>query len=111
MSKETAVAFISKQLKDSFDELAKSKFESKQLHDFIVRAISDMKNNPLCGTKVPRGSWPAEYVKRYSITNLWKYNLPNAWRLIYTLETDEIRIVSIILEWFDHKSYERRFGY
>ena len=40
-----------------------------------------------------------------------KYNLPNAWRLAYTLKGNEVEIISIILEWFDHEGYEKRFGY
>lgn len=35
----------------------------------------------------------------------------SGWRLIYTISGNKIEIVSIILEWMDHKSYERRFGY
>ena len=50
-------------------------------------------------------------MKKYEINNLWKYNLPNGWRLIYTVKASSVEIVSIILEWSDHKSYERRFGY
>lgn len=55
--------------------------------------------------------WPNEYIKKYKITNLWKYDLPDGWRLIYTIESNKIKIVSIILEWFDHKNYERKFNY
>ena len=54
---------------------------------------------------------PRKYVQEYSITNLWKYDLPDAWRLIYTIGSDELKIVNIILEWFDHKEYEKRFHY
>ena len=50
-------------------------------------------------------------MRKYKVTNLWKYDLPNAWRLIYTVDTDEVMIVAIILEWFDHKDYEKRFKY
>jgi hypothetical protein len=50
-------------------------------------------------------------VKEYGITNLWKYDLPNAWRLIYTIKEDEVTILNVILEWFDHKEYGRRFKY
>ena len=39
------------------------------------------------------------------------YDLPNGWRLIYTIETNEILVLAIILEWFDHKNYERTFNY
>ncbi len=52
-----------------------------------------------------------EYVRNYGITNLRKYNLPDAWRLLYTIVGNEIEIISVLLEWLSHKEYERRFGY
>jgi len=55
--------------------------------------------------------WPKEYIQNYNITNLWKYDFPNAWRLIYTLEANEVKIVSIILNWMNHKDYDRLFRY
>ena len=111
MNEQTGVAFISQKLKEEFGYLKEGKFEDKQLYAFIDRAINDLKHNPTCGIKIPKSLWPKDYVQKYQITNLWKYGLPNAWRLIYTIERDEIKIVSIILEWFDHKEYEKRFGY
>ena len=109
--KSIFVVFISQKIKKEFEELQKGKFEDKKLYEFISRAIEDLKSNPLCGIKIPKDLWPKEYVKNYQITNLWKYNLPNAQRLIYTIETDEVKIMNFILEWLDHKNYERRFGY
>jgi len=109
--KNINVGFISHKLKDQFNTLKSGKFEDKKLFDFIDRAIDDLKKNPMCGTKIQKKLWPKEYKKKYSITNLWKYDLPNAWRIIYTIETDEVTIVSIILEWFSHKDYERKFKY
>ena len=109
--KDILVSFISRKLKDEYVSLKESKFEDKQLYDFISRAIDDLKKNPMCGVKIPKKLWPKSYVKQYDITNLWKYDLPNGWRLIYTIDTDEVRIVNIILEWFDHKNYEKRFKY
>ncbi len=111
MNKDIFVGFINKELKAELESLKVGRFEDKQLYKFIDRAINDMKNSPACGTKISKHLWPAVYVQKYGITNLWKYDLPNAWRLLYTIESDEIRIVSIILEWFDHTEYERRFGY
>lgn len=111
MSKEILVAFVSEKLKTDFESLENGKYEYKQLFRFIDRAICDMKLNPFCGTKIQKKLWPRDYIKKYGITNLFKYDLPNAWRLIYTVETDEIRIVNIILEWYDHKGYERKFNY
>jgi len=109
--REIKVAFISEKIREEFNCLKEGKFEDKQLHTFIERAINDLKAKPICGIKIPKKLWPQEYIKNYSITNLWKYDLPNGWRLVYTIEADDIMIVNIILEWFDHKDYERRFRY
>jgi Txe/YoeB family toxin of Txe-Axe toxin-antitoxin module len=109
--KEIFVAFISEKIKKEFESLKEGKFEDKKLYEFISRAINDLKKNPSCGIKIPKKLWPKEYFQGGNITNLFKYDLPNSWRLIYTIKEDEIRIVNIILEWFSHKEYEKRFGY
>ena len=54
---------------------------------------------------------PKIYIKKYEITNLWKYDLPRGWRIIYSIANEDIEIISLILEWIDHKEYERRFKY
>ena len=105
------VAFADSKLENVFEKLQKSKFEDKQLYSFIERAIDDLKKNPTCGTKIPRKLWPKDYIKEYQITNLWKYDLPNAWRLIYTILEDKVMILNVILEWFSHTDYERKFRY
>lgn len=111
MNKEVLVAFINKKIKSEFESLKESKFEDNELYKFIDQALDNLKKDPICGTKIPKKLWPRTYIQKYEITNLWKYNLPNAWRLVYTIETDEIKILNIILEWFSHKNYEKRFKY
>ena len=111
MNKQIHVAFITQKLKEQFQYLKKGKFEDRQLYKFINKALDDLKYNPTCGVKISKKLWPKEYSQKYNITNLWKYDLPDAWRLVYTIESNEIKIVSIILEWFDHKDYEKRFNY
>jgi len=54
---------------------------------------------------------PLRYIKKYEVKNLWKYNLSKGWRLLYSIESEELIIVSIILEWLNHKEYEKRFKY
>ena len=67
-------------------------------------------------SKIPReekeliDNFGKEYL-RYKITNLWKYDLPKGWRLIYSIGREGVEILSIILEWMNHKNYERRFNY
>ena len=110
-NKPIYVTFGEKKIENEFEILKEGKFEDKQFYDFIERAIKDLKSNPTCGTKIPKKLWPKEYIKKFGITNLWKYDMPNAWRLIYTIQTNEVMILNVILEWFSHKEYERRFKY
>jgi len=109
--KEISVVFINDKLFKDFQKLKSRSTQDKKLYDFIDRATDDLKKSPTCGIKIPRDRWPKGYIKNYRINNLWKYNLPNAWRLIYTIVGDEVKILSVILEWMDHTEYDRRFGY
>jgi len=108
--KQTAVIFASIKLEKEFESLSEGQFQDKQLHKFINRAIQDLKQKPSCGIKIPKQIWSKTY-KQYKPTNLWKYNLPSGWRLIYTIKSDEVTIYNIILEWFSHKQYEKKFKY
>ena len=85
--------------------------EEKQLYELINRAIDDLQEDPKRYIQIPKTNWPKEYIRKYKINNLWKYDLPNGWRLIYTMRHDKVEIMSIVLEWFSHKDYERKFGY
>ena len=85
MNKQIHVAFITKKLKEQFESLKSGKFEDQQLYKFIDRALDDVKKDPTCGVKIPKKLWPKDYVKKFEVTNLWKYDLPNAWRLIWSI--------------------------
>ncbi len=98
-------------MKRAVEELEKGKFEDAQLAIFLQRAIDDLKQNPFCGIRIQTRLWPKEYTQKYGINNLRKYDLPNGWRVIYTIRGNEIEIISIIIEWLSHKEYERKFGY
>ena len=111
-NKPIYVTFGEKKIESEFEILKEGKFEDKQLYEFIDRAIKDLKSNPTCGTKIPKKLWPKEYVRKFGITNLWKYDMPKGWRLLYTITSEnEVELISAILEWFDHKEYERKFKY
>lgn len=61
---------------------------------------------------MPKKLFPKEYIKKYCINNLWKYDLSNGWRLLYTVTAEnEVELISAILEWFNHKDYEKRMKY
>ena len=105
------VAFADVKVEKEYEKLKKANNPEKGLKKFVDRALDDLKKNPTCGTKIPRKLWPKDYIKEYQITNLWKYDLPNAWRLIYTILEDKVMILNVILEWFSHTDYERKFRY
>ena len=111
MEKPSEVQFVDQRLKKAFDELKMSTTEDRQMHEWIARALADIQQNAFCGIQVPKNLMPREYVKKYGIKNLWKYNLPNAWRLLYSIEGHAIKIISIVLEWLSHKQCERKFKY
>lgn len=108
MIKPSKVVFISDELEKDFNKLP----ENDPIKKSIIRAIKDLKENAFYGIQIPKKLFPKEYVKKYNINNLWKYDLPKSWRLLYTVTAEnEVELISAILEWFDHKSYERRFKY
>lgn len=105
------VRFADQKLFQAFKSLSTGRSEERRLAQSLTKAIEDLKQNPQCGVKVPRQLWPKEYIRDYGIDNLRKIDLPDAWRLMYTLVGNEVEIVSVLLEWLSHKEYERRFGY
>jgi Txe/YoeB family toxin of Txe-Axe toxin-antitoxin module len=105
------VVFADEKLEKAFDKLKNSKAEDKELCKWLNRAFDDLANNAFCGILVPQKLIPKFYIKKHGISNLWKYDLPRAWRLLYSVGKDEVVILAIILDWMNHKNYERVFGY
>jgi len=99
------VRFLSKELENEYTALEKS---NPRLHKAIKKGIEKLKMNRLAGRKIPREQVSKRFVRLYGTTNFWKLDLSREWRLIYTIAGDSIRILSIILCWFDsHKQYEK----
>ncbi|MFH1978007.1 MAG: hypothetical protein ABIJ92_01650 [Candidatus Aenigmatarchaeota archaeon] len=44
------------------------------------------------------------------IDNLWKYDLPSGWRLLYSLGKEGITIIALVLEWCDHDTYQKNYS-
>ncbi|MBM3199352.1 type II toxin-antitoxin system YoeB family toxin [Candidatus Woesearchaeota archaeon] len=108
MIKPSKVVFINDELEKDYNSLKENDFVKKA----IKKAIQDLKQNAFSGIQVPKKLIPKDYIRKYGINNLWKYNLSKGWRLLYTVTADnEIELISAILEWFNHKKYEKRFKY
>ncbi len=85
--------------------------EARYLLEILERGLAKLEADAEAGKHIPRRLIPREYIVKYGVTNLWKINLDSYWRLIYTLQGDQVCIYAIVLEVLDHKKYDRKFGY
>ncbi len=105
---KSKIQFANEKVKSSFERLEKA---DPNLYKFVLRSFKDIEQNAFCGIQVPKRQIPKGYIKKFGVRNVWKYNLPGAWRLMYSIEGKNLMVLSIILEWMDHKTYERIFKY
>ncbi len=92
-------------------DLEKLKSKDHAFYEHIANAFRNIQEDPVCGIKIPKKLIPKEWIKQFKISNLYKYNLPNSWRLFYSLIGNEIEVIGIILRFMNHKEYERVFHY
>jgi hypothetical protein len=104
------IKFLNEAVKEAFYKLEKGDDSERQLFQIMNQAIDNIEKNAFCGIQIPKRTIQKEYTDK-GVKNLWKYDLPRGWRLIYSIVNEELVVVSIILEWLDHKEYEKRFKY
>lgn len=107
----SAVRFADQRLAKAYERLKSGVATERQLQRELETAFENISENAFIGTQIPKRLIPEEYRRRYGTHNLWKYDLRDGWRLLYSIESDTIVVVSIIIEWTDHSAYERRFKY
>lgn len=105
---EAKIKFIDIELKKTYEDLEKT---NSRLFKEITKAIKEINVNPFCGRNVKKRLIPREFIIKYKINNLWIYNLRKDWRLIYSIGKDEIELIAVVLDWMDHKNYERLFKF
>lgn len=81
--------------------------EEMQLLKSIKQKSEILKINPTYGDKIPHNLIP----KILDIPNLFRIELTGYWRMLYTLEGNNIEIVAFILYIIDHPTYDKLFGY
>lgn len=108
---KSRIAFADEDIEKAFYALKSSNREDMELYNHLVNAFERLERDAFFGVQIPKKQIPKEYTAKFNVKNLWKYNLPKAWRLIYTIKKEEIEVLSIILKWLPHNEYERRFKY
>ena len=112
---------LSEEASEEYNELNRIVGEELQrgvtssVHQSIFRSIERvkgwLKDNPFVGDQVKKGQIPDYYVEKYGVTNLWRIELSDYWRLGYTIQSNEVEIIDFVLGIMDHKEYDKRFGY
>ena len=110
LGKEVRV-ILKGQAKESYIELKKrTDKEAQSLLRSIQRVRNIVKDNPQFGDPIAKRLIPEKF-KAIGIKNLYRAELSNFWRMLYTVEGNRIEIFLFILKIIDHKEYNKLFGY
>lgn len=104
------VGFLDEREEKKFERIKHGKSEEKELGRWLSLAFDCLQQNPFRGEHIPKRLIPKEY-RREGIKNLWKHDLPNAWRLLYTIDTKEQDTIVVIIDWMTHREYEKKMKY
>ncbi len=103
----TRVQFVSQKRKDAFDKLEFGTAEEQAQHKELSAIFDLLKRNAFSGTQIPKRLIP----KDFKTPNLWKFDLKNGWRLLYAIISDGDEVISILIDWMNHRDYNRKFKY
>ena len=94
------------------EHASESKIE-RSVFNSVKKKVELIKANPHYGDPVSKKLIPKEYKEKYGITNLFRVELSNYWRMLYTLTDGEsvIEIIAFVLDMIDHNGYNKKFGY
>ena len=110
LGKEVRI-FLKGDAKEAYLKLKKRKDKEAQIIlNSFERIKNILKENPQFGDPIPKRLISRELLKK-GIKNLYRVELSNYWRMIYTLEGNEINIFLFVLKIFDHKDYNKFFKY
>jgi hypothetical protein len=79
---EGEIRFVDIKLKAAFEELKKS---DRELYKQTEHALKNISKDVFCSRNVKKKLIPRTLIQKYGINNLWIYNLPQGWRLIYSV--------------------------
>jgi hypothetical protein len=113
---KTIRVILSPEAEEVYNYLNKESSSSKKermIFNSVNKKIGLIKANHHYGEPISKKLIPEEYKKKYSVTNLFWVELPNFWRMLYTLTdgNSEIEIIAFILDVMDHDLYNKKLGY
>ena len=86
------------------------------VQESLRRQDRTLVQDPQHGTFIATGRVPKEALRRWqarvgALANLWKLDLPQGWRALYTVGSDGPLRVVFVIEVVRHKDYDRLLGY
>lgn len=82
---------------------------AKRAWSALVALGSELGRDPFVGIQIPKDRFPDQFSE---YDNLWKLNLPHAFRAVYTVIGRPGGGVRVAIDWIGtHKEYDRLFGY
>lgn len=95
------------------NEKAPSSKLDRSILNAVNKKVELIKANFHYGEPIAKDKIPQEYRQKYGINNLFRVELPQFWRMLYSLNPGEteIEIVAFVLEISDHGKYDKLFGY
>jgi mRNA-degrading endonuclease RelE of RelBE toxin-antitoxin system len=97
--------------KDAYLELKKrTDKEALAILSSFERVKNILKDNPQYGDPINKELIPKE-LKSMGIQNLYRVELSNYWRMLYTIEGNNVEIFLFILSISDHNDYNKLFKY
>src|SRR3989338_3288501 len=92
----------------------KLKGVESSFHQTLLRSINRvrdlLKQNPFAGDQVKKKQIPGKYIQKFDVDNIWRIELADRWRLVYTITGNQIEIITFVIDIFNHKDYDRVFG-
>jgi Txe/YoeB family toxin of Txe-Axe toxin-antitoxin module len=74
--------------------------------------VSDeLKQNPFAGDQVKKRQIPGKYPLKYDVDNVWRIELADRWRLVYTITGNQVEIITFVMDIINHRDYDKIFGY
>ncbi|MFH0714051.1 MAG: hypothetical protein V1722_00220 [Candidatus Micrarchaeota archaeon] len=98
-------------------KILNSRAASSKLDSSILKAINKkvelIKVNTHYGNPISKDKIPKEYKQKYGVTNLFRVELPQFWRMLYSLVdgNSQVEIIAFVLEISNHGKYNKLFRY
>lgn len=88
----------------------------REVQDALRRRARRLAQDPQHGTFIAIGRVPKDTVRRWqarvgTVPNLYKLDLPQGWRALYTVGSGGSLRVVLVLEILRHKEYDQLLGY